>query len=82
MDFLSMLRRVSPLSRLFMELGTRLCAAMLSAALLILVWADAADGRTALLLYYAQTMTALALVPLAAGHIGAALLEDILWSTT
>ena len=70
---------MSDLSLSMIHLGIRLCATMLTSALLILVWMDATQIQVALLSYYAQELTTLALVPLAAGLLGSVLLEDILW---
>lgn len=81
MVFLHMLSNISGLSRMLIEWGIRLCVAMLAAALITLVWADATQAEVVLLYYYAQELTMLALIPLSAGLIGAALLEDILHHT-
>lgn len=76
MRFLSFLREMRPLSYFVLSRGLLLTCAMLTSALVMVVWAGSGSGPAYPLLDWADYTVEMAAVVLGAGLIGSLLLEE------
>lgn len=82
MSFYKWLSEMKELSRYILSRCILLTCALLTSSLILLVWSDGYRVETDLLYAYANHMETMALIVLAAGGIGSALVEDTLNHTT
>ncbi len=81
MKFLRRLEAMQPLSYYILTRCLLLSCALLSSALVVLVWAGSYRYEAVRLYFYAEHIQTMALIVMAAGLFGSALLEDVLIHT-